>query len=129
MLPHMRRSLSTFRGPGRRQSGQALVETAIIMPIVIFLVLGALQLVLIQHARIMTEYAAYNAARAGVVCEATVDALDQALRSTLLESKQNPDRGAKGKALVERLFSPSAVGAQLEDMYEAVRSARRTPPG
>ena len=47
--------------------GQILVETAIALPITIFLVLGGLQLMLIQHGRVMTEYAAYCAARAGIV--------------------------------------------------------------
>ena len=49
------------------QRGQALLETVIVLPIMIFLILGALQLMMVQHGRIMTEYAAYNAARAGVV--------------------------------------------------------------
>lgn len=53
--------------PVRRQRGQMLVETAIIMPIMIFVILGTLQLMLMQHAKVMTEYAAYNAARAGIV--------------------------------------------------------------
>lgn len=47
--------------------GQVLVETTIIMPVMIFAVLGALQLMVMQHARVITEYAAYCAARAGIV--------------------------------------------------------------
>ena len=70
-----------------------------------------------------------QAADAGLVCEASVDALTQSLRQSLHDATQNQDRGAKGKALVERLFSPAAVGAQLEEMYEAVRSKRQGPPG
>ncbi|MBC7792610.1 MAG: pilus assembly protein [Clostridia bacterium] len=55
------------RGVGTRQRGQILVEAAIVLPIAIFAVLGALQLMLIQHGRVMTEYAAFCAARAGIV--------------------------------------------------------------
>ncbi len=44
-----------------------MVETAITMPVMIFLVLGGLQIMMLQHGRIMTEYAAYNAVRAGIV--------------------------------------------------------------
>src|SRR5512138_1904755 len=51
----------------KAEAGQALVETAIIMPVMVFVVLGALQVMLIEHGKIMTEYAAYNAARAGIV--------------------------------------------------------------
>lgn len=47
--------------------GQVLVETAIVMPVMIFVVLGALQVMLLQHARVMAEYAAFSAARAGIV--------------------------------------------------------------
>ncbi|MEO1481936.1 MAG: TadE family protein [Myxococcota bacterium] len=58
------------RVPHRRRAaerGQALLETAIIMPVMVFATLGALQLMLVQHGRIQTEYAAYCAARAGIV--------------------------------------------------------------
>ncbi len=51
----------------RTESGQALVETVVVMPVMVFLVLGALQIMMMEHGRIMTEYAAYNAARAGIV--------------------------------------------------------------
>jgi hypothetical protein len=69
--------LERGRGPGlaprlrrarrRGESGQALVESAIVMPLLVFIILGVIQLSMIQHARIMTEYAAFNAARAGIV--------------------------------------------------------------
>ncbi len=49
------------------QSGQAAVETALIMPMMVFFVLGLIQLTMMQQAKLMTEYAAYQAARAGVV--------------------------------------------------------------
>jgi len=44
-----------------------MVEAAIVMPLMVFVILGIVQLTMIQHARIMTEYAAFNAARAGIV--------------------------------------------------------------
>ncbi len=51
--------------------GQALVEGAIVLPAMTFLVIGIIQLVMIQHARVMTEYAAYQATRAGAVHNAS----------------------------------------------------------
>ncbi|MCA9665843.1 MAG: pilus assembly protein [Myxococcales bacterium] len=54
----------------RDESGQAVVESAIVIPLMTFLILGVIQLVMMQHARIMTEYAAFNAARAGIVWNA-----------------------------------------------------------
>lgn len=49
------------------QSGQAVVEAAIILPSMVFLLLVAIQLMLLQQARIMVEYAAFCAARVGIV--------------------------------------------------------------
>jgi len=50
-----------------RESGQAVVEAAIVLPLFIAILLGILQLTLIHQARLLTEYAAFQAARAGVV--------------------------------------------------------------
>ena len=47
--------------------GQATVEQAIIIPMMVFLILGIVQLGMAQQARLMTEYAAYRAARTGIV--------------------------------------------------------------
>ncbi len=49
------------------QSGQAAVEAALVMPLMVFLALGVIQLTLLQQARLFTEYAAFQAARAGIV--------------------------------------------------------------
>ncbi len=50
-----------------KEKGQVLVESALVMPLMIFFTLGILQMILIQHARILADYSAYAAARAGVV--------------------------------------------------------------
>jgi hypothetical protein len=48
-----------------RQSGQAAVETALTMPLLLFMVLGIMQLGLLMQARALTQYAVYRATRAG----------------------------------------------------------------
>jgi hypothetical protein len=68
----------------RDQSGQAMVESAIVIPLMIFLILGVIQLVMIQHAKIMTEYAAYNATRAGIVWNADKIIMENAAIISLL---------------------------------------------
>ena len=50
-----------------REEGQALVEAALVLPAMVFLILAALQLTQLQQARILAESAAFAAARAGIV--------------------------------------------------------------
>ena len=51
----------------KRQEGQAVVEAAVVLPAMIFLLLLTIQLTQLQQARIMAEYAAFTAARTGIV--------------------------------------------------------------
>jgi hypothetical protein len=65
-------------GRSRRDSGQVTIEAAIVMPAMTFMTLVIIQLTLVQHARIMTDYAAYCAARAGIVFNGDPKAMQQA---------------------------------------------------
>lgn len=60
------------------EKGQAAVEAAIVLPLTLFLILGTLQLSLLQHARIAAQYASFQAARTGSVhhgaCKPMTDA-------------------------------------------------------
>lgn len=49
----------------RGQTGQAAVETAITLPLVLFMILGTMQLFLVLQARILAQYAASRAVRHG----------------------------------------------------------------
>lgn len=51
----------------RRDRGQSAVETALTLPLFTFLFAGILQLTMIQHAQLMLNYAAFQAARSGIV--------------------------------------------------------------
>ncbi len=68
----------------RSQSGQALVETAITMPLFVFLMLGLLQLSLMNQARYMAKYAAYKAARAGSIHNASRQKMENAALGVLM---------------------------------------------
>ncbi len=71
--------------PRRRDdSGQVAVEGAIVLPAMTFLVLMVMQLTMVQHARIMTEYAAFCAARAGIVYNADNTAMTRAATVALI---------------------------------------------
>lgn len=69
---------------GGTQSGQAAVESAIVLPLFVFLILGTLQLGLMHQARLMTKYAAYRAVRAGAMHHARVRPMERAALAVLL---------------------------------------------
>ena len=72
--------------PQRRESGQAAVEAALTLPLVIFLVLGTLQLFMMLQGRIMAEYAAFQAVRAGSRNHGSCTAMSHAALGGLLPS-------------------------------------------
>ncbi|HEX4381560.1 MAG TPA: TadE family protein [Myxococcales bacterium] len=51
----------------RGEDGSTVVEAAILLPLMVFLILMTLQLALLQQARLMADYAAFAAARTGIV--------------------------------------------------------------
>jgi len=82
---------SRSQGAAGRQSGQAAVEAAMIMPLAVFMTLGIIQLTLIQHAKLMTEYAAYQAARAGIVWNGNNERMHDAAIVALLPTLGRTD--------------------------------------
>lgn len=70
--------------PGGRESGQAAVESAIVLPLFVFLILGTLQLGLMHQARLITKYAAYKAVRAGSLNNAKKSVMERAALAVLL---------------------------------------------
>ena len=75
-------------GAHRFQAGQAAVETAIVVPLMTFFILGILQLTLMHQASLMLEYAAFNAARSGAVWNMDKDRMKQAALVSLLPTMQ-----------------------------------------
>jgi hypothetical protein len=69
-----------------RDSGQAAVESAITMPLTIFMVLGTMQLFMMLQGRLMAEHAAFKAVRAGVVNHASCDVMKEAAIMAVLPS-------------------------------------------
>lgn len=79
-----RRDTHRVKAHVRRGRGQVVVETAIVMPVFVFLILGLLQLGLMHHARVMTKYAAYKAARAGALQRGEKEKMTKAALAVLL---------------------------------------------
>lgn len=82
----------------RRQRGQAAVETAIVMPLFIFIMLGLLQLGLMHQAKLMTKYAAFKAVRAGSLNRGDPQAMQYAAIAALMPviTQKNPMSGGGG---------------------------------
>ncbi|HEY3449158.1 MAG TPA: TadE family protein [Myxococcales bacterium] len=74
----------------RNQDGQVAVESAIVFPLAVFMILGIIQLTLIQQTRLMLEYAAFNAARAGVVWNGDQKKMEKAAILSLLPTMPSP---------------------------------------
>ena len=86
------------------------MESAIVMPLMTFLILGIIQLVMMQHARVMTEYAAFNAARAGIVWNADKIIMENAAIISLMPT-------------YEGLFKTSDLGNPLQMLKRIAQRA------
>ncbi len=86
------------------RSGQVEVETAIVMPAVIFLLLGLLQLGMLHQARLFTKYAAYRAVRTGAVRNADVDKMEAAAVAAALPILS---RSRGGSEVLDKTHTPT----------------------
>jgi hypothetical protein len=68
----------------RRARGQAAVETALTMPLLLFMVLGTLQLVMLLQGRILAQYAAGRATRLGAMNFGKCDPIQRSAIAILL---------------------------------------------
>lgn len=96
------------------QSGQAMVETAITMPLLVFIILGCLQLSLMHQARLLTKYAAYKAVRVGAFNHGRVARMETAAAMVLIPvssySQGGKDYFMKSKTTTEYLTSAARMG-------------------
>ena len=78
-----------------------MLEAAIVLPATIFLLLLAIQLTQLQQARIMADYAAFAAARAGIVLNGDPAKMQEAAEMAVLPSFGRADSWtALGKTLL-----------------------------
>jgi len=62
----------------RPEHGQAAVESALVMPLALFIILGLLQMGMMEQGRLFADYAAYRGARAASLGMASCDAVKRA---------------------------------------------------
>jgi hypothetical protein len=116
----MRAEQNGARSGWRR--GQAAVESAIVLPLFVFIILGLIQLTLAHQAKLMTKYAAYRAARTGSILSAKHSAMERAAMQVLLPMVV---LGAPSTGEHHLVFSPSPVAYKAR--WDEVASGRAGP--
>ncbi|MBZ4397637.1 TadE/TadG family type IV pilus assembly protein [Myxococcus sp. AS-1-15] len=102
--------------PTRAQSGQAAVESAIVLPLFVFLILGTLQLGLMHQARLLAKYAAYKAVRAGSLHNAKVETMEAAALAVLLPILSTRTSGEAGIEVVKPVGSAQEFETKFEEL-------------
>ena len=126
----LRRTL--LRRDRAREGGQALVEAAIVIPLMTFLILGVIQLVMVQHAKIMTEYAAFTAARAGIVWNADPGIMQSAAIIALMPTYEGVfEEGDLGNPMqmLRRIVQRALIYQVHRRLPEAIESIRNGTDG
>ncbi len=115
-------SIGPTVAPSMRDSGQAVVETAITLPLTVFLVLGTIQLFMMLQGRLMAEHAAFKAVRTGVVKHGDCDAMTHAAIAALLPSFTTYlGRGTPGSTPEDKLvnaFRARTAGMPFQNRFE-----------
>ena len=100
------------------EEGQAMVEAAIVLPVMTFIIVGTIQLLQIQQAKVLTEYAAYQATRTGIVHNADRKPMVNAALVAILPSlgatdsmagKRDPFRNRRRPGLLQTWVRAKAL--------------------
>lgn len=92
-----------------------MVESALTLPLMVFLILGLLQLFLMMQGRLMAEYAAFRATRVGSVRHGDCEAMTHAAILALMPSYYS-FLGGPGGSPGERLAN--AFAARRDNRYD-----------
>src|SRR5262245_55612612 len=104
-------------------SGQAAVESALVLPLSLFVVLGFLQLFLVLQARILAQVAVSRAVRAGSVNHGDCEAMTHTAIAALLPSiTATPNAVKLADAFYAHRFNRYPV-AGADQIVELVRDA------
>jgi TadE-like protein len=108
----------------RGEGGQAAVEFALVMPLLIFMILGTLQLFLLGQARIAAQYAASRATRLGAMNHANCNAIIKPAIAVLMPAIN----AGYGRAPSVGTAYATEVRARLPNRYLPARDGGRTGP-
>ncbi|HEY3487446.1 MAG TPA: TadE family protein [Gammaproteobacteria bacterium] len=115
-----------------------MAETVIILPVMLLLVLGALQFALIYHAKITLNYATFEAARAGALNYGSRRAMEYALArgltplyTSVRPGESDLDKMGEVKAVYSRIMNEinGADPAVPDDADDRIVCIERLNPG
>lgn len=105
--------------------GQAAVESALTLPLVVFCFLGFLQLGALMNARVLAQYAVWKAARAGAIEQGSCRAIVHTALAVLMPAISRVDtstRLADQFALRKNnAYNPMSDGGHDGQIFEVVR--------
>jgi hypothetical protein len=113
------------KGTLTREAGQALVEFLIVVPVMLALILGAVQFALLYHAKTTLNYAAFEAVRAGTLNHASFAAVKSGFARGLapLHSYSKDDTDQVGAFKTARKM----VLKEFDDTRKLIRIERLSP--
>jgi hypothetical protein len=112
-MPFMAPQVSARAHRRLLRRGQALVESLLVLPLVVFLLLGTLQLFMIFQAKIMAQYAAMRAVRAGALNRGSCDAMMRAAIASVLPTTADTSNAQKYKKALEQYGANLNLGTKV----------------
>jgi hypothetical protein len=114
------------------ESGQAIVETALTLPLTIFLVLGTLQLFMLFQGRAMAQYAVARSTRAGSLksgaCAPMLHTAIAALLPTFTRTRTADELAAAFGARSGGLYEPGQDSGRNESIVWLIRESPTVRP-
>ena len=106
------------------QAGQSMTEFIIVLPVLLLLILGAVQFALIYHAKITLNYAAFEAVRAGTLGQGKFEEVKEGFARGMapLYSYYETDDTIRNKRQHSR--NPEEAKRTASDQVEAFQLAR-----
>ncbi len=112
-----KKKFSLFKGSDKSESGQAMVEFVFSAITFLFVILGVIQLALVLNCYSLVRYAAYNAARAGIVNGADLTKMQEAARVSLLPVFPRHGRADQLRSITENYLAAKATDQALNMTY------------
>lgn len=109
----------------RRDRGQAMVEFAVVVMVLLLLILGTLQFALIYHAKITLNYAAFETARAGAVNNARMWAMELAFSRAMAPLYTTPYVVEQGSECQSNFVLDSNRSTTIDFSLDNVKCARQ----